>query len=191
MINLGSTIWETINSYKIYLKGESYKMDFPNKQIKQLPDETPTSNDEIYYQGSIFNVWEQFDKSFIVCLFLCNFSQGFKQFLDLSLLNLFKNTLKLDVGEVQIFMGLISVPWSFKIVYGFMSDNISVLNSKRRGHVLLNAACCITSMASIIIFGSQFGKYFVTFCCFVSQINMAYNDTVTDAMTVMATKKGF
>lgn len=88
-------------------------------------------------------------------------------------------------------MGLISVPWSFKIVYGFMSDNISVFNSKRRGHVLMNAACCMTSMASIILFGSSFGKYFVTFCCFISQINMAYNDTVTDAMTVMATKQGF
>lgn len=29
---------------------------------------------DLYYQGSIFNVWEQFDKSFIICLFLCNFS---------------------------------------------------------------------------------------------------------------------
>ena len=55
----------------------------------------------------------------------------------------------------------------------------------------MNAACCIVAMGSIIGFGGTFGKYFITFCCFVSQINMAYNDTVTDAMTVMATKQGF
>jgi hypothetical protein len=85
-------------------------------------------------------------------------------------------------------MGLISVPWSFKIFYGFISDNVSVFSSKRRGHVLLNSACCILAMASIIAFGGHFGKEFVVFCCFVSQINMAYNDTVTDAMTVMASK---
>ena len=45
-------------------------------------------------------------------------------------------------------------------------------------------------MVAIILFGSSWGKYFVTFCVLVSQINMAYNDTVTDALTVQASKKG-
>lgn len=45
-------------------------------------------------------------------------------------------------------------------------------------------------MAAIIIFGMHFGKYFVASCVFVSQINMAYSDTVTDALTVQAANKG-
>jgi hypothetical protein len=53
------------------------------------------SPQDIPNEGNILNVWHQFDKSFIICLFLCNFTQGFKQFLDLSLLNLFKKTLNL------------------------------------------------------------------------------------------------
>jgi hypothetical protein len=45
-------------------------------------------------------------------------------------------------------------------------------------------------MCFLMTFGLEFGKYFITFCIFVSQINMAYNDTVTDAMTVQASKSG-
>lgn len=121
---------------------------------------------------------------------ICNFAQGFKQFLDLSLLNLYKDVLNLEPAEVQAFMGIVAIPWTFKIVYGFMSDNIKVFNSKRRGHILMNSGCCILSMTAIMMFGMHFGKYFVTACIFISQINMAYCDTVTDALTVQASKIG-
>ena len=40
-------------------------------------------------------IWEQFDKSFLVVMILCNFTQGFKQILDLSLHSLYKDTMKL------------------------------------------------------------------------------------------------
>lgn len=46
-------------------------------------------------------------------------------------------------------------------------------------------------MSSIMLFGANMGKYFVTFCVLVSQINMAYCDTVTDALTVQASKTDF
>ena len=104
----------------------------------------------------------------MIILFLCNFAQGFKQFLDLSLLNLYKDTLKLEPGEVTAFMGIIAMPWSFKIFYGFSSDNIKIFGSKRRGHILLNTMTCSLSMLAIMIFGVQFGKYFITVCVFIS-----------------------
>lgn len=43
-------------------------------------------------------------------------------------------------------------------------------------------------MIAIMLFGLKFGKYFVTVCVLVSQYTMAYNDTVTDALTVQAAK---
>lgn len=52
----------------------------------------------------------------------------------------------------------------------------------------MNSGCCILAMSSIMVFGESLGKYFVTFCVLVSQINMAYCDTVTDALTVQASK---
>ena len=116
--------------------------------------------------------------------------QGFKQFLDLSLLNLYKNELKLQPAEVTMFMGIVAMPWSFKIIYGFIGDNFKIFNSKRKGHLMLNTLCCSIAMISLMTYGLQLGKYFVTFCIFVSQINMAYNDTITDALTVTASKTG-
>ena len=110
--------------------------------------------------------------------------------MDLSLLNLYKDALKLSPTEVQFFMGLIAVPWSFKIVYGFLADNVALRGSKRKGHLLVNALSCACAMAALILFGLRLGKYFITFCVLMSQINMAYSDTVTDALTCQATAKG-
>jgi len=76
--------------------------------------------------------------------------------------------MKLNPAEAQAFIGVIAIPWSFKIIYGFSSDNLKVFNSKRRGHLLMNTMCCILSMAVIIIFGVKFGKYFVTVCVFIT-----------------------
>lgn len=129
-----------------------------------------------------------YDRSFLIILFLCNFAQGFKQFLDLCLLNLYKDVLHLEPAEVTVYMGLIALPWSFKIFYGFTSDNIRIFGSKRRNHILLNTVLCSVSMVGIMLFGLEFGKYFVTICVLISQYTMAYNDTVTDALTVQASK---
>ena len=87
-------------------------------------------------------------------------------------------------------MGIIALPWSFKIFYGFCSDNVKIFGSKRRGHILLNTVCCSLSMIAVMLFGLRLGKYFVTACVFISQLTMAYNDTVTDALTVQASKFG-
>ena len=114
--------------------------------------------------------------------------QGFKQFLDLSLLNLYKKELKLEPAEVTMFMGIVAMPWSLKIIYGFIGDNVRIFGSKRKGHIMMNTLLCSIAMISLMTYGVQFGKYFVTFCVFVSQINMAYNDTITDALTVAASK---
>jgi hypothetical protein len=108
--------------------------------------------------------------------------------LELSLIQLYKNVLLLEPAETQTWIGIISIPWSLKILYGFTSDNVRIFGSKRRGHILLNTLCCMISMFILITFDIKLGKYFITACCFVSQFNMAYSDTVTDALTVRASR---
>jgi hypothetical protein len=83
-------------------------------------------------------------------------------------------------------IGFISIPFALKIIYGFTSDNIKILGSKRRGHLLVNSFSSMFMMILILGFGRKFGKYFITCCVFVSQLNMAYGDTVTDALTIQA-----
>lgn len=119
---------------------------------------------------------------------LSNFAQGFKQFLDLSLLSLFKDNLHLDPSEVQMLAGVVAFPWSLKLIYGFTCDNVPIMGSKRRIHLMLNCACCVCAILMIMAFGNLFGKYFTVFCVFITQVNMAYSDVVVDALTVLAAK---
>ena len=110
--------------------------------------------------------------------------KGFKQFLILNMLNLYNDVMKLELSECEMFLGIISAPWSFKIIYGLLSDNVKIFGTKRKGHLLVNAGSCIFVMTLIIVFGMHLGKYFVTGCVFISQINIAYIDCVTDALTI-------
>lgn len=54
---------------------------------------------------------------------------------------------------------------------------------------MMNTICCVISMMAVMTFGIRMGKYLMTACIFMSQINMAYNDTVTDALTVETCNK--
>lgn len=81
-------------------------------------------------------------------------------------------------------MGVNAIPWSFKIFYGFLSDNFSIFGSRRKNHLLTNISVSICSMLGIMFFGRSLGKFFVTACVTMTQLTMAYNDTVTDGLTV-------
>ena len=108
--------------------------------------------------------------------------------LDLTLMNIFKDKLNLQPAEVQLYMGIISIPWSFRVLYGFLSDNIYIFSSRRRNHILINSFLNITAMSLVMKYGMDQGKYYITGWLFLSQMNMAYCDTVTDALSVQATK---
>jgi len=79
--------------------------------------------------------------------------QGFEILLDLTLLNIYKNLMKLEPAEVTAFIGMNAFPWSFKIIYGFISDNFLILGSRRRGHILMNITIAILSMIGIVFLG--------------------------------------
>ena len=98
--------------------------------------------------------------------------------------------MKLEPAETTAFMGANAIPWSFKIIYGFLSDNFLIFGTRRKGHILMNIGLCILTMLGIMFAGEHQGKYFITVCVTLCQMTMAYNDTVTDGLTVQATKIG-
>ena len=88
----------------------------------------------------------------MVIVVVGQFVKGFKQFIVLSLLNIYNDVMGLELGEVEYLLAIVSLPWSFKIVYGFMSDNLKVFETKRKGHLILNITCCILAISLILIF---------------------------------------
>lgn len=99
----------------------------------------------------------------IVILF-CNFIQGFEKFLDLNLLHIYKNVMRLEPAETAALMGMNAIPWSFKILYGFISDNFLIFGTRRKGHILMNVGMSMATMVGIMFAGESLGKYFVTAC---------------------------
>lgn len=139
---------------------------------------------------SILEIFKQCDTSTLIVILICNFIQGFEKFLDLILLDIYKNVMKLQPADTTALMGMNAIPWSFKIIYGFLSDNFFIFGTRRKGHILMNITIAIVTMLGIIFAGESLGKYFVTACVTLCQMTMAYNDTVTDGLTVQATKVG-
>lgn len=70
-----------------------------------------------------------------------------------------------------------------KVLYDFSSNYINVFGFRKRNHIILNAIVCIGLMGILMNYGTDLGKFAMTLCIFVSQINVAYCDTVTDALS--------
>jgi len=51
--------------------------------------------------------------------------------------NLFKDYYNLDPGYVQVLSSFISFPWSVKIFYGIISDNLPIFGSRRKSYLMI------------------------------------------------------
>ena len=43
----------------------------------------------------------------------------------------------LDPGEMQIYISIIHIPWSFKILYGLISDNVPICGTRRKSWLII------------------------------------------------------
>ena len=67
------------------------------------------------------------------------FNQGTKVLVYLASSDLFKSYYKLDPGRVQSIQALTFLPWSLKIFYGLISDNVPIMGSRRKSYLLIGA----------------------------------------------------
>jgi hypothetical protein len=43
----------------------------------------------------------------------------------------------MDPGDMQIYISIIHLPWSFKILYGLISDNLPICGTRRKSYLVL------------------------------------------------------
>ena len=55
----------------------------------------------------------------------------------LSAQDYYKQYLHLDPGVMASYMSMLSVAWSIKIIYGIISDNFPIFDSKRRSYIII------------------------------------------------------
>jgi MFS family permease len=129
-----------------------------------------------------------YDNSVLIVMCLAYFLQGFKVFLSLSTKDLFKQYLNLQPDESQFISSIISLPWSFKIIYGIISDNLPICGSRRRVYVMINGG--MQSFALLMLVANiSSSVYFIATMLFIGQLNQAFLDVVVDALMVAQSKR--
>ncbi|CDW84495.1 UNKNOWN [Stylonychia lemnae] len=136
----------------------------------------------------MLKLFRTFDQSYLQVMTVSYFIQGFKIFIDLSVMDLFKQYLKIEPAESQILTSIIYLPWSLKVVYGLIADNIPVFGSKRRSYIAMNGFLEFIFLLPLVSNLAN-DKYTITICLTLYAINVAFNDSIIDALMVMQARR--
>jgi hypothetical protein len=108
---------------------------------------------------------------------------------ELGLYCLLRNKLDLEPSEVSTLMGIMSLPWMLKLFLAITSDTVSLNGSRRKSYLYINSVCNFLVIGSLSIFQASLGKYFVIFSMLISQVNMTWCDSMTDALIAKMSKE--
>ena len=80
------------------------------------------------------------------------------------------------------------LPWSFKIVYGLISDNLPICGSKRKSYLLIAAFMQFMSMI-LLTFNPIGNLKSAIFLLFVSNMGVALGDVIADSLMCIQSRK--
>ena len=98
--------------------------------------------------------------------------------------DLFKRSYLLEPGKLQIVLATIHSPFIFKIVYGFMSDNVPIFGSKRRSYLIICAVMQVVSMLIMTLFPYS-SLILAASCTFLTTLSVAFSDVIIDSLLVI------
>ena len=95
----------------------------------------------------------------------------------------FKVYLKLDPGQMTGLMSIVMFPWSVKILYGLISDNVPILGTKRKSYIVMMGFLQFCALSSIYIFEIQH-IYVIASLLACASMSLAFTNVVIDAVMV-------
>jgi MFS family permease len=96
--------------------------------------------------------------------------------------------LKLDPGVMAGYMSLVMLPWSIKILYGLISDNVTLFGTKRKSYVILMGLIESISLLTIFTFNVKNG-FAVTCLLACTSLCLAFVNVVVDAIMCIQARK--
>ena len=93
----------------------------------------------------------------------------------------FKQYLKLDPGEMTGLVSMIMMPWSVKILYGLISDNVPLFGTRRRSYVVIMGLLEFAALLSIYVFEMSHAMSVSILLCAAS-LCLAFVNVVVDAI---------
>jgi folate/biopterin transporter len=120
---------------------------------------------------------------FFVVVFMSFFAKGILETMPgLSVSYYYKDTLKLTPTQTSALGSMMTLPWTLKPLYGFMSDNFPIFGYRRKSYVLL-AGTCVTICYILLAVGHHTTFTFVGLQ-FMATFFMAVSNVVAEALTV-------
>ena len=123
----------------------------------------------------------KYDGPFVVLLGIQNINHGLWTVAVLACQDLFKTYFKMDPGDKTVFMSMIHLPWSIKIVYGLISDNVPIAGTRRKSYIVLMGVLQFLSLITIYFLHSS-TPVAVAACLTVAALTEAFVNVVADAI---------
>jgi hypothetical protein len=89
---------------------------------------------------------------------------------------------------MQVLTSVINFPWSIKLIYGLIADNVPICGSKRRAYIALNGLLQFLFLIPLIP-SWTYNKYIITLFLTLFAINVSFNDSMIDALMVMQSRR--
>lgn len=160
-----------------------------DEPYRNQPDRTPAVAEEnptywtdyVPYYNFTVGLFVKFDKPFVILLGVQNINHGLWTVAVLACQDLFKQYLHLDPGEMTLYMSIIHIPWSVKIIYGLISDNVPIMGTRRKSYIVLMGILQFCSLAFIFAFTDS-GALSVAVCLTLAALSEAFVNVVADAI---------
>ena len=108
--------------------------------------------------------------------------------LSLAVKDFYKSYLHLDPGYMAQLESFSGMPWSVKLLYGMISDNIPICGSKRKSYVVILGALQFLSLLFLYLFETENEKV-VSGLLFLTSLSGAYLDVIVDALMVVESRQ--
>jgi hypothetical protein len=108
-------------------------------------------------------------------------------FLGLTVKDYFKHYLNLQPAESQYFSSLMDLPWTLKVFYGMISDNVPILGSHRNSYLKLTGVLQFAVLFPLCL-DSVNHKSTILLLLTLYQLFTAFQDVICDAIMVKVCK---
>jgi MFS-type transporter involved in bile tolerance (Atg22 family) len=92
--------------------------------------------------------------------------------------------LGLDPGEMQIYISIIHIPWSFKILYGLISDNVPICGTRRKSWLIIMGILQFITIFSLALTEPK-DPLAVALILATASLSEAFVNVVSDAIMVI------
>lgn len=167
-------------------------MEMEDKPKSKLPesehDEPPPPQDNGPWYCSLCvwlgTMYERFDQPFISFFIIQNINHGLWIIATLAVKDYFKVYLGLDPGEMAQYLSIIHIPWSMKILYGLISDNVPLWGTRRRSYLIMMGIIQFFCLFSIYAFQFE-SPLAVALILALASLSEAFTNVVSDAIMVI------